>query len=170
MEPSSILSITGLILKTLGLVHKRREGRLEKDEAQELYSRIFCSLLWEVYQNMDRCKGIVIFSQKCDISAGILSFFVRDALFPDFCIMCPEPRVIADLNDIYAAFERIHHWQRVTYDLKSEGANYITGFAKDLFSSKHLDEKYNNLIDILKALNNQVELPQKIISPINSMG
>jgi len=166
MEPGSII---GLMLKTLELVHKWREGRLEKSEAKELYSRIFCALLWEVYQNFDRCKVIVNQHRRGVISAGILSFFVRESLFPDFCIMCPEPRVIANLNEIYSAFERIHHWQRVTVDLPSRGAQFIIGFAEDLFSTKHLDQKYNLLLEGLKGLSSEIELPPKVEPPNNSI-
>ena len=159
MDVSQIAAITGLILKGLELVHKLREGTLSKGEAQELYCRIFSSLLCEVHQNLERCRNIVNMAQEKQISAGILSFFVRDALFSDFCIMCPEPRVVSDLSEIYGAFERIHHWQRVTIDLKSEGTKYIIGYANDLFASKKLHVKYNDLLKILKDLSPEGHKP-----------
>jgi len=148
MDP---VSITGLVIKTLELVHKRREGKLTKEEAQSLYCRIYSSLLWEVYQNLERCNGIVRKAERGRISAGILSFFVRDALFTDFCIMCPAPEVIAGFSEIYGALERIHHWQRVTVDLESKSAGYIIGFAKDLFEARKHD-KYNGLHRVLRNI------------------
>ena len=162
MEPvSSIVTITGLVVKGLELAHKRREGKLNKEEAQVLYCRIYSSLLWEVYQNLERCKGIVNMAQKNKLSAGILSFFVRDSLFSDFCIMCPEPLTISGLNQIYGAFERIHHWQRVTIDLSSKSAEFIKGFASDLFEDKKMHIKYNDLLDVLKNLRSDVQVPPK---------
>lgn len=98
MDPASITGIAGLVIKTLELVHKSREGRLQKEEAQELYARIYASLLWEMSQNLDRCKGMLSQAEKGFVSAGVLWFFVRGALFPDFCIMCPEPLVVAKVN------------------------------------------------------------------------
>ena len=98
MDPASITGIAGLVIKTLELVHKSREGRLQKEEAQELYARIYASLLWEMSQNLDRCKGMLSQAEKGFVSAGVLWFFVRGALFPDFCIMCPESLVVAKVN------------------------------------------------------------------------
>lgn len=152
MDAASITAISGLILKGLELVHKRREGTLNKEEAQKLYCRIFSSLLWEVNQNLERCKNIVNMAKGGKVSAGILSFFVRDALFSDFCIMCPEPCVVSNFGEIYGAFERIHHWQRVTIDLKSETTKYILGYTNDLFEDKKLHIKYNSLLNVLKNL------------------
>ena len=159
MDPASITPFAGLIIKTLELVHKRREGKLSSEDAQELYCRIFSSLLWEVHQNLERCMIITGKSESAAISVGILSFFVRDALFSDFCIMCPQPRVTSDLNQIYSAFERILHWQRVTTDLQSPGAAYILGFAKNLFTNENLDGKYNQLLGTLKSLSSGVKVP-----------
>ena len=159
MDSTSVTAISGLIIKGLELVHKRREGRLSKQEAQELYCRVFSSLLWEVHQNLKRCNGIVNKAHGGVISAGILSFFVRDSLFSDFCIMCPEPRVVSNLNTIYSAFERIHYWQRVTTDLKSENIRYIIGWAHDLFKDKQLHLKYNELLNGLKALSAEIHVP-----------
>lgn len=159
MDPASVTTIAGLIIKSLELVHKRREGKLSSEDARELYCRIFSSLLWEVHQNLELCMTIRSKSESAAISVGILSFFVRDALFSDFCIMCPEPRVISDLNQIYNTFERILHWQRVTTDLQSPGAVYIVSFAKDLFTHKNLDAKYNHLLGSLKSLYSDVEVP-----------
>jgi hypothetical protein len=152
VEPTQIATITGLILKGLELVHKRRAGTLSKKEAQELYCRIFSSMLCEIYQNLMRCKNIVKMAREGKISAGILCFFVRDALFSDFCLMCPEPRLVSDLSEIYGAFERIHHWQRVTTDLQSENTKYILGYAKDIFDDKKLYVTYNGLLTTLKDL------------------
>ena len=92
------------------------------------------------------------------IAAGVLSFFVRDALFPLFCRMCPEPTVIADLNQIYGGFERIHHWQRVTTDLGSQSARLITGFAGAMFK-RQLHVQYNTLLGVLKELCPETALP-----------
>lgn len=161
MNTASVTAITGLIVKSLELVHKRREGKLSSKDAQELYCRIFSSLLWEVHQNLEHCRIIKRKSESAAISVGILSFFVRDALFSDFCIMCPEPRVISDLNQIYSAFERLLHWQRVTTDLQSPGAGYIVSSAKNLFNNEKLDVKYNDLLDSLKSLDSDVEVPPK---------
>ena len=152
---------TSLILKGLDLAQKRREGTLNKKEAQELYCRIFSSLLFEVHQNLERCNTIVNMAKKGGMSAGILSFFVRDSLFSDFCIMCPEPRTVSELSEIYSAFERIHHWQRVTIDLQSSSAKYIVGYANDLFTGKKLHLKYNSLLKILKDLSSKTPTPPK---------
>jgi len=167
VDPATVGTVASLVIKTLGLVHKRREGKLEKTEAQELYSRIYCSLLWEIHQNMTRCAYIVNQRKEGKFSVGVLSFFVRDALFPDFCVMCPEPRVIADLNEIYSAFERIHHWQRVIYSAEAEGVRYVLGFAEDLFKKK-LHEKYNVLVDSVSKLSDDLALPPKIDMPNDS--
>jgi len=164
MEPvsSSILALTGMVIKGLELVHKRREGKLNEDEARQLYAKIFSSLLWEVKQNLDRCFLIKIkFEEENIISAGVLSFFVRESLFPDFCIMCPEPRVIACLNEIYSAFERIHHWQRLTVNFSSENARFIIGYAKDMFEDKKLHDKYNDLILVLTNLAPREHIPDQ---------
>lgn len=160
MDPATITSIAGLVIKTLELVHKRREGNLQKDEAQALYTRIYASLLFEIGQNLDRCKNMVTKAEKGVISAGVLSFFVRDALFPDFCIMCPEPQVVAKVNELYAALERIHHWQRIISSLKDEGVNYVIGFAKALFD-RGLHETYNELV----VLSEDIAVPTKIEAP-----
>lgn len=152
---------TSLILKGLDLAQKRREGTLNKKEAQELYCRIFSSLLFEVHQNLERCNTIVKIADKGGMSAGILSFFVRDALFSDFCIMCPEPRTVSKLSEIYSAFERIHHWQRITSNLKSHSAGYIAGYAIDLFTEKKLHLKYNGLLRNLKELSPKEHAPPK---------
>ncbi len=159
IDPASITAITGLILKSLELVQKRREGTLSKEDAQQLYCKIYVSLLWEISQNLDRCKGIVRIAEQGQISAGVLSFFVRDALFSDFCIMCPEPSVISEFNSIYGAFERIHHWQRVTTDLSSNAASFIIAFAKDMFTDKHIDDKYNILRESLISICSSIQLP-----------
>ncbi len=164
MEPvsSSILALTGMVIKGLELVHKRREGKLNEDEARQLYAKIFSSLLWEVKQNLDRCFLIKIkFEEENIISAGVLSFFVRESLFPDFCIMCPEPRVIACLNELYSAFERIHHWQRLTVNFSSENARFIIGYAKDMFEDKKLHDKYNDLILVLANLAPREHIPDQ---------
>ena len=164
MEPvsSSILALTGMVIKGLELVHKRREGKLNEDDARQLYAKIFSSLLWEVKQNLDRCFMIKSkFEEENIISAGVLSFFVRESLFPDFCIMCPEPRVISDLNQLYSAFERIHHWQRLTINLSSENTKFIVGYAKDLFEEKKLHEKYNDLIAVLENLAPKEHIPDQ---------
>ena len=100
-------------------------------------------------------------AKKGGMSAGILSFFVRDALFSDFCIMCPEPRTVSELSEIYSAFERIHHWQRITSNLKSGSAKYIAGYAYDLFTEKKLHLKYNVLLKILKDLSPKEHKPPK---------
>jgi hypothetical protein len=151
-------TIAALIIQGLGLVHKRREGRLSKQEAQELYCKIFSSLLWEIHENLGRCRDILVDAEESRIAAGVLSFFVRDALFSDFCFMCPEPQVISDLNEIYSGFERIHHWQRVTTDLGSNSAGFIIGFAKALFKRK-LHSKYKDLLYVLRVLCSEIETP-----------
>lgn len=164
MDPASI-AITGLVIKTLELVHKRREGTLQKKEAQELYSRIFASLLWEIQQNMERSKGMIKMAETGYVSAGVLSFFVRDALFPDFCIMCPDPFTVAEMNRLYSALERIHHWQRLTTSLESETVKYIIGYADDLFTSKKLHNTFNKLVDILGVLAPDVKAPPQLEAP-----
>jgi hypothetical protein len=156
-----VVSIASFILTGLDLTHKYRKGTLNKKEGEELYCRIFSSLLFEIHQNLKRCNTIVNLSEKGGVSAGILSFFVRDSLFSDFCIMCPEPRTLTELNEIYSAFERIHHWQRITNDLKSDGAGYIVGYAKDLFNEKKLHRKYNGLLEVLSSLPKQIHKPPK---------
>jgi hypothetical protein len=96
IDAASIPAIAGLVLQGLDLVHKRREGKLTKEDAQTLYSKIYSSLLWEIDQNLGRCRMIYRKAEeKGQISAGVLSFFVRDALFSDFCVMCPEPSIIS---------------------------------------------------------------------------
>ena len=59
MEPTTILSGAGLAIKTLELVYKRQLGKISKKENQQLYDRIFSSLLWEIYQNLKRCGMII---------------------------------------------------------------------------------------------------------------
>jgi hypothetical protein len=169
MDPATITGIAGLVIKTLELVHKRREGNLQQDEAQALYARIYTSLLFEIGQNLERCKGMVSKAEQGFFSAGVLSFFVRDALFPDFCIMCPEPQVVAKVNDLYAALERIHHWQRITRSLKDEGVKYAIGFAKDVFQDKHLHETYNELVRAVKILSKDITAPKIIQAPNKSL-
>lgn len=161
MSVTTIATIYQIILNGLKLVYKLREGTLSEKEAQDLYCRIFSSLMFEVHQNLERCNGILKMAKDSQISAGILSFFVRDALFSDFCIMCPEPLVVSELNEIYSAFERIHHWQRITISLKNEGTKYIMGYAHDLFVSKKLYLKYNKLLMILKNLSPEGYAPPK---------
>jgi len=152
IDPATVTAITGLILKALELVHKRREGSLNEQEAKDLYCKIFSSLLFEVHQNLDRCRMFLEdFYQRGRTAGGILSFFVRDVLFSDFCIMCPEPSVISDLNEIYSGFERMHHWQRVTTDLGSGSAGLIIGFAGAMFR-RNLHLQYNTLLGVLKEL------------------
>jgi hypothetical protein len=165
MDPASITGIAGLIVKTLELVHKRREGNLQKEDAQALYARIYASLLWEIGQNLERCRGMVGKADQGYISAGVLSFFVRDALFPDFCIMCPEPLVVAKINNLYAALERIHHWQRVTKSLSDEGVRYAVGYAKDLFVDKKLHETFNELVGAIGRLSKDIEAPNFVEAP-----
>lgn len=165
MDPASITGIAGLVIKTLELVHKSREGRLQKEEAQELYARIYASLLWEMSQNLDRCKGMLSQAEKGFVSAGVLWFFVRGALFPDFCIMCPEPLVVAKVNQVYAALERIHHWQRQTTSLADEGVKYALGYAKDLFFDKGLHPTFNEVVDAVATLSPNVAVPPKVESP-----
>jgi hypothetical protein len=165
VDPASITGVAGLVIQTLELVHKRREGRLQKGEAQELYARIYASLLWEMNQNLDRCKGMLSQADKGFLSAGVLSFFVRDALFPDFCIMCPEPSVVAKVNQLYAALGRIHHWQRQTTSLADEGVQYALGYAKDLFFDKGLHTTFNELVDAVAKLSPNVAVPPKVELP-----
>ena len=165
MDPTSITGVAGLIIKTLELVHKRREGHLQKEEAQALYARIYASLLWEIGQNMRRCKGMVGKAEQGFISAGVLSFFVRDALFPDFCIMCPEPEVVAKINSLYSALERIHHWQRITKNLNDESVRYAVGYAKDLFVDKRLHETFNELVGAVGILSKEISAPPMIEAP-----
>ncbi len=162
MAPASITGVAGLIIKTLELVHKRREGHLQKEDAQELYARIYASLLWEMGQNLNRCKGMVTMVEDGVISAGVLSFFVRDALFPDFCRMCPEPSVVAKINELYAALERIHHWQRLTTSLGDEGVRYALGYAKDLFEGKCLHNTFNELVESVGKLGSSISVPPKV--------
>jgi hypothetical protein len=150
-DPVTVTAIAGLILKALGLVHKHREGNLSEQEARDLYCKIFSSLLFEVHQNLDRCRMFIENAMQNKIAGGVLSFFVRDALFSDFCIMCPEPEVVSSLNEIYSGFERMHHWQRVTTELKSESAKLIIGFAGAMFR-RELHLKYNTLLGVLKEL------------------
>lgn len=165
MDPSTIPGIAGLIIKTLELVHKRREGHLQKNEAQALYARIYTSLLYEIGKNLERCKGMVSKAGEGFISAGILSFFVRDALFPDFCIMCPEPQVVAKFNNLYGALERIHHWQRISKSLSDEGVTYAVGYANDLFADRRVHEIFNELVDAVGDLSNELAAPEKIVAP-----
>ena len=165
MDTSTITGITGLIIKTLELVHKRREGHLQKDEAQALYARIYTSLLYEIGENLERCKVMICQVEEGFISAGVLSFFVRDALFPDFCIMCPEPQVVSKFNNLYSALERIHHWQRISRSLSDEGVGYAVGYAKDLFSNKRLHEKFNELVEAVGTLSEEIVPPNRIEAP-----
>ena len=160
MDPSILL--TGM-LKALDLVHKWREGALNQQEAKELYARVFSSLLWEAHDNLHRCETIMTMAEKQTISAGILSFFVRDALFSEFCVMCPEPGVVSTLNEIYGSFERIHHWQRVTTDLHSDAAKFIVGFASDLFKQKKTHSVYNDLRKALVSLEIDVPVPPEFV-------
>ena len=164
MDSASIGGVIGLVIQTLELVHKRREGRLRKEEAQGLYARIYASLLWEMSQTLNRCKGMLSQAAKGFLSAGVLSFFVRDALFPDFCIMCPEPSVVARVNQLYAALERIHHWQRQTTSLADEGVQYALGYAKDLFFDKDLHTTFNELVDAVAKPSPNVAIPPKVES------
>ena len=153
IDAGSITTIAGLVLQGLDLVQKRREGKLNKDDAQILYCKIYSSLLWEMYENLDRCRMIYKNAEeKGQISAGILSFFVRDALFADFCIMCPEPLIISKFNSIYGAFERVHHWQRALTDLKNESAGFIVAFARSMFVDRHIEDVYNLLRETLKKI------------------
>lgn len=162
IDPGSITAIAGLVLQGLNLVQKKREGKLSEEDAQMLYCKIYSSLLWEMYQNLDRCRMIYKNAEeKGHISAGILSFFVRDALFSDFCIMCPEPSVISEFNSIYGAFERVHHWQRAVTDLKSETAGFIVAFAKSMFVDKHIENVYNLLGKTLKKIAPTANVPPK---------
>jgi hypothetical protein len=116
-------------------------------------------------QNLDRCKGMLSQSEEGFLSAGVLSFFVRDALFPDFCIMCPEPLVVAKVNQLYAALERIHHWQRQTTSLADEGVKYALGYAKDLLFDKGLHTTFNELVDAVAKLSPNIAVPRKVESP-----
>lgn len=160
IDPTSITAITGLVLQGLDLVQKRREGKLTKEDAHALYSKIYSSLLWEIHQNLGRCKMIYKNAeQRGKISAGILSFFVRDALFSDFCIMCPEPSVISRFNNIYGAFERVHHWQRTVSDLQSENAMFIVAFARSMFLEAHIEEVYNQLRATLEDIAATIDKP-----------
>ncbi len=165
MDPASATVAAGLIIKTLELVHKRREGRLQKEEAQELYARIYSSLLWEMGQNLERCKTMVTGAEQGKVSAGVLSFFVRDALFPDFCIMCPEPSVVAKVNQLYSALERIHHWQRLTTSLADESVGYALGYAEDLFREKCLHDTFNELVEAVANLSPNIAVPPKVEAP-----
>jgi len=159
MDVTSIAA--SFILKGIDLAYKRSKGILNKKEAKELYCRIFSSLLFEVHQNLERCKTIVDMVEKGGMSVGILSFFVRDALYSDFCIICPEPRIVSKLSEIYSAFERVHHWQRITSDLRSDSAKYIRGYSHDLFIEKKLHLKYNGLLKILTKLSPKEYKPPK---------
>jgi hypothetical protein len=160
VDPASITAITGLVLQGLDLVQKRREGKLTKEDAQTLYSKIYSSLLWEIHQNLGRCKMIYKNAEeKRQISAGVLSFFVRDALFSDFCVMCPEPSVISQFNSIYGAFERVHHWQRTVSDLKSENAGFIIAFARSMFLDAHIENVYNLLRETLEKIAPTIDKP-----------
>lgn len=156
MEPIATTATTvGLVLKGLQLVHKRREGRLAQEDAQELYARILASLLFEVRSNIKRCDYIFRESKKNNVSLGVLSFFVRDALFSDFCIMCPDPSTIAKLNDIYAGLERVHHWQR-----RADDHRPMLAYAKDFFEKK-LQENYNELCSVLTELSPDTAAPEQ---------
>jgi hypothetical protein len=150
-EPATVAAITGLVIKALELVRKRHGDRLSEQETKDLYCNIFSSLLFEVHQNLDRCRMFIENAMQNKIAGGVLSFFVRDALFSDFCIMCPEPEVVSSLNEIYSGFERMHHWQRVTTDLSSQTAGLIIGFAGAMFR-RELHLKYNTLLGVLKEL------------------
>jgi hypothetical protein len=170
LDAASIATgVAGLIIKTLELVHKRREGRLQIEEAQELYARIYASLLWDIGQNLDRCKGMLTKAEGGFVTAGVLSFFVRDALFSDFCIMCPEPTVVAKVNQLYAALERIHHWQRQTTSLQGEGVQYAIGYANDLFQDKGLHNIFNELVDSAAKLAPNVSVPPKVEAPTKAL-
>ena len=160
---STAAAAAGLGIRVLELVNKWRIGKLNDSENKELYGKIFCSLLWEIHQNLYRCMAIA--SQHSGLSAGVLSFFVREALFSQFCTACPEPRIVASFSEIYGAFERVHHWQRVTSDLTTESARFIPGYAKDLFKNKPVVEKYNELVEILKKITSDEYPPPQFDGP-----
>jgi hypothetical protein len=82
--------------------------------------------------------------------------------------MCPEPRIISDLNEIYSAFERIHHWQRQTVDLGGDGTHFIVGYAKDMFDDKNIEEKYNELVGVLSNIAPDEHAPEYFIPPPNT--
>lgn len=161
-----MIEIAELILTTLDLVHKRREGALSKEEAQNLFARIFLSLLWEIHDNLDRCKYMYDqYQESKEISLGVLTFSVRDALFTDFCISCPEPTLVADVNRIYAAFTRIQHWQASEHFNKEDRYLNALGWVEDLFD-KELDKRYNDLCDLGNKLGNyELEVPPRIPTP-----
>ena len=72
IDPGSITVIAGLVLQGLDLVQKKREGKLNKEDAHALYCKIYSSLLWEMYQNLERCRMIYKKAEeKGQISAGI---------------------------------------------------------------------------------------------------
>jgi hypothetical protein len=165
IDPVSITALTGLIIKGLELVQKKREGKLNEEDALSLYCKIYASLLWEIYENLERCKMIYKNAEeKGQISAGILSFFVRDALFSDFCIMCPEPLVIKEFNSIYGAFERVHHWQRMTSNLQSESSTFIIAFSKSMFLDRQADKAYDLLRESLIGINSEINIPPKFVN------
>jgi hypothetical protein len=79
--------------------------------------------------------------------------------------MCPEPLVVAKFNQVSAALERIHHWQRQTTSLADKGVKYALGYAKDLFFDKGLDPTFNEVVDAVAKLSPNVAVPPKVESP-----
>lgn len=150
-------------------MQKRREGKLSKEDAEILYCKIYTSLLWEMHQNLDRCRMLYKNAEeRGQISAGILSFFVRDALFSDFCIMCPEPSVISKFSSIYGAFERVHHWQRTVTDLKSDNAGFIVAFARSMFLYMHIENVYNLLRETLGNIAPMINQPPIFVVDVST--
>ncbi|MCA9670688.1 MAG: hypothetical protein KC503_34060 [Myxococcales bacterium] len=158
MPVGEIVALSGLALKTLELVHQSRTGKLGAKEAQALYCRITSSLLYEVHSNVQRCAYLVKSGHQGKYSVGVFAFLVRDALFADFCRMCPEPLMISKLNEIYSGFARIQHWQG--YPETDESETYVLGFANDFFEKK-LDANYNDIRDALNALSDDVQVPPR---------
>lgn len=155
-----IAGLVGAITSGLQLAHKWRQGVLAEAEAKALYSRIFSALLFEVRQNLARCAYIAKEGKQGRYSAGVLSFLVRDALFSSYCIICPEPTVIAKLNEVYAAFERIRHWQGMVTDTNSRQAQFVQAFSQELFK-QNVDHVYDELLRSLRSIApEKLELPE----------
>jgi hypothetical protein len=77
----------------------------------------------------------------------------------------PRTLGVAKVNQVYAALERIHHWQRQTTSLADEGIKYALGYAKDLFFDKCLHPTFNEVVDAVAKLSPNVAVPPKVESP-----
>ena len=127
----------------------RREAKL-MTQSYENVLHIWGSLLYEGRSNIERMR--LIFERG---NWGPCSLHVTNALFPEFCLLAPQPRLVESFRIVVAASKRVDFFQRQGAskdDLYERGR----AFAADAINRIRLPDHFNALVDLGDAFGREV--------------